>query len=97
MMHLNVTKTNACLTTTRASTDHLNLVVNEIDKVSDFSSQISTAATEQQAVIEDISRNINQISSLSHDNSMKIDKISETSAALLTKASQLKDLSRTFG
>lgn len=97
MMHLNVTRTNACLATTRASTGNLNQVVVEIDKVSDFSNQITAAATEQQAVIEEISRNINLISSLSHDNSLKIDKVSETSASLLNKASQLKDLSRTFG
>ena len=97
MMHLNVTRTNACLATTRASTGNLNQVVVEIDKVSDFSNQITAAATEQQAVIEEISRNINQISSLSHDNSLKIDQVSETSANLQTKASQLKDLSRTFG
>lgn len=97
MMHLNVTRTNACLATTRASTGNLNQVVVEIDTVSDFSNQITAAATEQQAVIEEISRNINLISSLSHDNSLKIDKVSETSASLLNKASQLKDLSRTFG
>ncbi|WP_421243758.1 methyl-accepting chemotaxis protein [Aeromonas sp. 601019] len=97
MMHLNVTRTNACLATTQASTGNLNQVVVEIDKVSDFSNQITAAATEQQAVIEEISRNINQISSLSHDNSLKIDQVSETSANLQTKASQLKDLSRTFG
>ncbi|PTT50314.1 methyl-accepting chemotaxis protein [Aeromonas sp. HMWF015] len=97
MMHLNVTRTNACLATTQASTGNLNQVVVEIDKVSDFSNQITAAATEQQAVIEEISRNINQISSLSHDNSLKIDQVSETSANLQSKASQLKDLSRTFG
>lgn len=97
MMHLNVTRTNACLATTQASTGNLNQVVIEIDKVSDFSNQITAAATEQQAVIEEISRNINQISSLSHDNSLKIDQVSETSANLQSKASQLKDLSRTFG
>ncbi|KAJ8738833.1 methyl-accepting chemotaxis protein [Aeromonas veronii] len=97
MMHLNVTRTNACLATTRASTGNLNQVVVEIDKVSDFSNQITAAATEQQAVIEEISRNINQISSLSHDNSLKIDQVSETSANLQSKASHLKDLSRTFG
>lgn len=97
MMHLNVTRTNACLATTRASTGNLNQVVVEIDKVSDFSNQITAAATEQQAVIEEISRNINQISSLSHDNSLKIDQVSETSANLQSKASPLKDLSRTFG
>ncbi|WOE83274.1 methyl-accepting chemotaxis protein [Aeromonas veronii] len=97
MMHLNVTRTNACLATTRASTGNLNQVVVEIDKVSDFSNQITAAATEQQAAIEEISRNINQISSLSHDNSLKIDLVSETSANLQSKASQLKDLSRTFG
>lgn len=97
MMHLNVTRTNACLATTRASAGNLNQVVVEIDKVSDFSNQITAAATEQQAVIEEISRNINQISSLSHDNSLKIDLVSETSANLQSKASQLKDLSRTFG
>ncbi|MEH8164640.1 hypothetical protein [Aeromonas allosaccharophila] len=68
----------------------------EIDKVSDFSNQITAAATEQQAVIEEISRNINQISSLSHDKSLKIDQVSGTRANLQSKASQLKDLSRTF-
>lgn len=56
MMHLNVTRTNACLATTRASTGNLNQVVVEIDKVSDFSNQITAAATEQQAVIEDQSQ-----------------------------------------
>ncbi|WP_421249181.1 methyl-accepting chemotaxis protein [Aeromonas sp. 603359] len=97
MMHLNVTRTNDCLATTRASTGNLNQVVIEIDKVSDFSNQVSAAATQQQAVIEEICRNINQISSLSHDNSLKIDQVSKTSANLQSKASQLKDLSRTFG
>ncbi|MGL5325314.1 MAG: methyl-accepting chemotaxis protein [Aeromonas sp.] len=97
MMHLNVTRTKDCLSTTRASSGNLNQVVIEIDKVSDFSNQVAAAATEQQAVIEDICRNINQISSLSHDNSLKIDQVSKTSANLQSKASQLKDLSRTFG
>ncbi|MEH8118033.1 hypothetical protein Q7I37_10745 [Aeromonas allosaccharophila] len=49
MMHLNVTRTNACLATTRASTGNLNQVVVEIDKVSDFSNQITAAAAQQQA------------------------------------------------
>lgn len=97
MMNSNVGETNECLSSARAGTDSLNKVVLEIDKVSDFSSQISSAAVQQQAVIEEISRSINSISSLSHENSKKINGVSNTSELLLTKANQLKELSKTFG
>lgn len=97
MMNLNVDETNACLSSTRAGSENLNKVVFEIDKVSDFSSQISSAATQQQAVVEEISRNINTISTLSHENSKKIDNVSNKSEGLLQKANQLKELSKTFG
>ncbi|EKP0260236.1 methyl-accepting chemotaxis protein [Aeromonas sobria] len=97
MMNLNVNKTNECLVSTRQSSDNLNQVVIEIDKVSDFSHQISSAATQQHVVIEEISRNINSISSFSNENSKKIDHVSNTSEHLLRRASDLKELSKTFG
>ncbi|MGL5284789.1 MAG: methyl-accepting chemotaxis protein, partial [Aeromonas sp.] len=97
MMHRNLGQTQTCLDTTRAGSGNLHLVLEEIDKINDFSSQISTAAAQQQAVIEEISRNVNQVSSLSHDNSLKIEKVSASSEELLKRADQLKSLSRTFG
>lgn len=97
MMHRNLGQTQSCLDTTRAGSGNLHLVLEEIDKINDFSSQISTAAAQQQAVIEEISRNVNQVSSLSHDNSLKIEKVSASSEELLKRADQLKSLSRTFG
>lgn len=96
-MHLNVGRTNTCLSSTRIGAEYLNHITVEIDKVSAFSSQISSAATEQQAVIEDINKNINLISSISHDNSMKVEGVSATSKNLLNRANQLKNLSQTFG
>ncbi|MFM5847077.1 methyl-accepting chemotaxis protein [Aeromonas sp. R2-2] len=97
MMNLNVTRTNECLVSTSQSSDNLNKVVIEIDKVSDLSHQISSAAAQQQVVIEEISRNINSISSFSNENSKKICQVSNTSEHLLRRASELKELSKTFG
>ena len=97
LMHENVEKTNDCLSITRSGSESLNKVVYEIDKVSDLSNQISSAATQQQAVVEEISRNINEFSCLSHENSKKIDNIRDTSGMLLGRANRLKNLSKTFG
>lgn len=97
LMHQNVGKTNTCLSSTRVGAEYLNQIVVEIDKVSAFSIQISSAANEQQAVIEDINKNINLISSLSHDNSIKVEGVNATSKNLLNRAEQLKNLSQTFG
>lgn len=96
-MHENVEKTNDCLSITRSGSEGLNKVVYEIDKVSDFSNQISSAATQQQAVVDEISRNINEFSCLSHENSKKIENIRDTSGVLLDRANRLKNLSKTFG
>ncbi|WP_084202245.1 methyl-accepting chemotaxis protein [Aeromonas fluvialis] len=97
MMKLNVNKTNECLVSTGQSSDNLNNVVIEIDKVSDLSHQIASAAAQQQVVIEEISRNINSISSFSNENSTKISQVSNTSEHLLRQTSDLKELSKTFG
>lgn len=97
LMHQNVGRTNTCLSSTRIGAEYLNHITVEIDKVSAFSSQISSATTEQQAVIEDINKNINVISSISHDNSIKVEDVNATSKSLLNRANQLKNLSQTFG
>lgn len=97
VMHRNLEQTAHCLTTTRAGSDNLHRMLEEIDKISDFSTQISAAAMEQQTVVEEISRNVNQISSLSHDNSLKIEEVTQSSTSLLGRTNQLKELTRTFG
>ena len=97
LMHQNVGRTNTCLSSTQIGAEYLNHITVEIDKVSAFSSQISSATTEQQAVIEDINKNINIISSISHDNSIKVEDVNATSKSLLNRANQLKNLSQTFG
>ena len=97
LMHQNVGRTNTCLSSTQIGAEYLNHISVEIDKVSAFSSQISSATTEQQAVIEDINKNINIISSISHDNSIKVEDVNATSKSLLNRANQLKNLSQTFG
>ena len=62
MMQQNPQQTQSCVTLTRQGSESLHQVPTEIERVVDLA-QISTAAeSEQQAVVEDISRNVNAIS-----------------------------------
>ncbi len=97
MMQNNLQQTQACVEMTRMGSDSLHQVLAEIELVMDFSAQISAAAEEQQAVVEDISQNVNLISQHSHANSSKMHDVDESSEILLTKARQLKSLGQTFG
>ncbi len=47
---------------TRQGSSSLHTVLQEIELVTEFSTQIAAAAEQQQTVVEDISRSINQIS-----------------------------------
>ncbi len=62
MMQNNLQQTQACVEMTRMGSDSLHQVLAEIELVMDFSAQISAAAEQQQAVVEDISQNVNLIS-----------------------------------
>ncbi|KAL8218950.1 UNVERIFIED_CONTAM: hypothetical protein K2H54_000339 [Gekko kuhli] len=97
MMQNNLQQTQACVAMTRMGSDSLHQVLTEIELVMDFSAQISAAAEEQQAVVENISQNVNLISQHSHANSSKMHDVDESSEILLTKARQLKSLGQTFG
>ena len=97
MMQQNLQQTQSCVTLTRKGSESLHQVLAEIERVVDLSAQISTAAEEQQAVVEDISRNVNAISQHSHTNSNKMQDMDASSDILLTKARQLKSLGQTFG
>ena len=97
MMQNNLQQTQACVEMTRMGSDSLHQVLTEIELVMDFSAQISAAAEEQQAVVENISQNVNLISQHSHANSSKMHDVDESSEILLTKARQLKSLGQTFG
>ncbi|MFQ2426395.1 methyl-accepting chemotaxis protein [Aeromonas caviae] len=97
MMQQNLQQTQSCVTLTRQGSESLHQVLAEIERVVDLSAQISTAAEEQQAVVEDISRNVNAISQHSHTNSNKMQDMDASSDILLTKARQLKSLGQTFG
>lgn len=97
MMQQNLQQTQSCVTLTRQGSESLHQVLAEIERVVDLPAQISTAAEEQQAVVEDISRNVNAISQHSHTNSNKMQDMDASSDILLTKARQLKSLGQTFG
>ena len=97
MMQQNLEQTQSCVTLTRQGSQSLHQVLAEIERVVDLSTQISAAAEEQQAVVEDISRNVNAISQHSHTNSNKMHDMDASSDILLTKARQLKSLGQTFG
>ena len=97
MMQQNLQQTQSCVALTRQGSESLHQVLAEIERVVDLSTQISAAAEEQQAVVEDISRNVNVISQHSHTNSSKMQDMDASSDILLTKARQLKSLGQTFG
>jgi aerotaxis receptor len=97
MMQQNLQQTQSCVTLTRQGSDSLHQVLTEIEQVVALSTQISAAAGQQQAVVEDISQNVNVISQHSHTNSNKMKVVNESSDILLTKARQLKSLGQTFG
>ena len=97
MMQDNLAQTRECALMTRQGSGNLHLVLGEIDQVTEFSTQIAAAAEQQQAVVEEISRNIHQISQYSRANSQKIQAVDSSSQELLKRASELRGLSQTFG
>ena len=97
MMQENLQQTRECAEMTRQGSSSLHTVLQEIELVTEFSTQIAAAAEQQQAVVEDISRSINQISEYSHANSQKMQEVDDSSQELLERAKQLKGLSQTFG
>ena len=97
MMQDNLAQTRECALMTRQGSGNLHLVLGEIDQVTEFSTQIAAAAEQQQAVVEEISRNIHQISQYSRANSQKIQAVDNSSQELLKRASELRGLSQTFG
>ncbi|MGL4250717.1 MAG: methyl-accepting chemotaxis protein [Aeromonas sp.] len=97
MMQENLQQTRECAQMTREGSTNLHTVLEEIERVTEFSAQIAAAAEQQQAVVEEINRNINQISDYSHANSDKMQKVDSSSQELLEQAKQLKELSKTFG
>ena len=97
MMQDNLAQTRECALMTRQGSGTLHLVLGEIDQVTEFSTQIAAAAEQQQAVVEEISRNIHQISQYSRANSQKIQAVDNSSQELLKRASELRGLSQTFG
>ncbi|MGY3916157.1 methyl-accepting chemotaxis protein [Aeromonas australiensis] len=97
MMQENLQQTRECAQMTREGASNLHTVLAEIELVTEHSTQIATAAEQQQAVVEEISRSIHQISEYSHANSAKMQKVDDSSRELLERAKQLKGLSQTFG
>ncbi|WP_434663468.1 methyl-accepting chemotaxis protein [Aeromonas sp. NJAU223] len=97
MMQDNLAHTRECAEMTRQGSGNLHLVLGEIEQVTEFSTQIAAAAEQQQAVVEEISRNIHQISQYSRANSQKMQAVDDSSQALLQRARELRGLSQTFG
>ncbi|MEG0006451.1 MAG: PAS domain-containing methyl-accepting chemotaxis protein [Aeromonas sp.] len=97
MMQDNLAQTRECAEMTRQGSGNLHLVLGEIEQVTEFSTQIAAAAEQQQAVVEEISRNIHQISQYSRANSQKMQAVDDSSQELLKRASELRGLSQTFG
>ncbi|MEH6472514.1 MAG: methyl-accepting chemotaxis protein [Halopseudomonas sp.] len=69
----------------------LDAITTAVAQISDMNLHIASAAEEQNAVTEDINRNVTQISELSNQTSSNADQSSTASATLARLAAELQD------
>jgi aerotaxis receptor len=68
-----------------------------IDRITHMNTQVATASEQQNAVTEEIHRNLVQISSVAHDTLSHADRTSQTSGQLNALVADLKSVLRQFG
>lgn len=72
--------------------ESINTITNSVDKISDMSGQIASAADQQNAVSEEINRNIVSINDIAGHTATSSEQISQASQDLARMASELQDM-----
>lgn len=96
MMDSNMQRSQDCVNAAEAGSHSLERVVTEIDHIVGVTVQISSAAEQQQLVVEEINRNVHHISTTSSTNLSKISQVENSSKELLDRSQGLNDLTRAF-
>jgi methyl-accepting chemotaxis protein len=81
---------------TQEATASIQKIVESMNKIGDMSTQVATAAEEQGAVSEEISRNVSTVADFSHSNMSTTKQVSEASAHLAKLAVDLEHIVRLF-
>jgi methyl-accepting chemotaxis protein len=81
---------------TQEATASIQKIVESMNKIGDMSTQVATAAEEQGAVSEEISRNVTTVADFSNSNMSTTKQVSEASAHLATLAVDLEHIVRLF-
>lgn len=79
-----------------ATVASLESITHAVQKINGMSVQIATAAEEQSAVTEEISRNVNNIMDISNHTVVASDDTTEATEALIVEVNKLKDMVRQF-
>ena len=68
-----------------------------IDHIAQLSSQITTAATQQGVVANDVQQSVEHIQQIAQTNLSNIQIVSDNSSALQQQAGKIADMNKSFG
>lgn len=74
--------------------ERLHDVTRAVEAIRDMNRQIATAAEEQNAVVEDISRNLTQITAIGTTNQKNVERTAQASTRLHTLSNGLSDITK---
>lgn len=86
-----------CVTETQHSEQQLAEISRMIDHIAQLSSQITTAATQQGIVANDVQQSVEHIQHIAQNNLNNIQIVSDNSTALQQQAGKIADLNKSFG
>jgi len=92
LMQKSLEQTSRAVERTKESGQSFATISSEVQNISSMCEQISTSAAEQEAVSEEINRNILQISEMTANTEAGADKTSQTSSQLEGMAGKLKSI-----
>lgn len=86
-----------CVTETQHSEQQLAEISRMIDHIAQLSSQITTAATQQGVVANDVQQSVEHIQQIAQTNLNNIQIVSDNSSALQQQAGKIADMNKSFG
>ena len=80
------------LTAANSARTSFDVISSSVNKLTDASNQIASAAEEQNYVSQEIAQNVNEVKDLSHENTARTEQIAEASQDLSTMAETLRKM-----
>lgn len=86
-----------CVDETQRSEQQLAEISSMIDHIAQLSSQITTAATQQGIVANEVQQSVEHIQQIAQSNLSNIQVVSDNSSALQQQAGKIADMNKSFG